>query len=289
MILYTFIILLLLWWIQKSTLRIEPFSTLYPWNQCSTKNERKLIRTFQEYGCIIIPNILEDEDCDAIQDIIFKEEHSRNAEMGSIHANHKRKDLMLPLSDTIPYIKNIVDKISHFCDKEVPDAKIVECSSLISYKGCYPQIWHADTTYSNNMNEGNLISFGIALEDVNEDMGPLEVYLSSNKMYETSKESLRKRFSLLDDDLEENYDDGTKYQIIREICEKMQYKHAKCSCPRGSLVIWSSKIVHRGGENKDKERPIFYFSLLGKGIKPHGATYSLKNNEKIIKIGDLKK
>lgn len=281
-----FIIFLLIVYIDSIYSRIEPFTTLYPWNECRTNNERKLLRTFHEYGCVIIPNVLDDSDCDALQRIIFKEEHNRSAEMGPIHSSHKRKDLILSLEDTVPFIKKITNQISYFCDNEVPDAKIVESSSLISYKGSYPQIWHTDTSYRGNK-EGNLISFGIALEDINDNMGPLEIYLSSNKMYKMSKEALREKFGIRDDYLENNYDDGTKYQITNEICKHMRYTHAKCSCLRGSLVIWSSKIVHRGGANTDKERPVFYFSLLGKGRKPYGATYSLKENENAIQLNDL--
>ena len=58
--------------------------------------------------------------------------------------------------------------------------------------------------------------------------------------------------------------------------------NTKCAVPKGSLVIWSSEVVHRGGANKsEKDRPVFYFSLLGStGEKPVGATYSLRPEDR---------
>ena len=86
--------------------------------------------------------------------------------------------------------------------------------------------------------------------------------------------------SWIGEELKGDFDDGTKYQPIAALCRKLGFLHFRSVCKKGSLVIWSSKVIHRGGRNKKKERPIFYFSLLGSGIKPDGATYSLKEKYK---------
>lgn len=254
-------------------------SKYYKWNNCKITNQKKLIKTFNNYGCVVVPNVLCKKDCDTILKIISEEERLKRNETSEINSNYKRKDLMLPTKKLKPYIKKIYDQIKLFCDTLTPNGRIVECSSLISYPGCYPQVWHADTNYSSNY-EGNLISFGIALDKITPNMGPLEVYLRSNKIYK-SKNNLFEQFNVEGDELNGDYDDGMKKQPTELLCKNLKLEKGTCSCERGSLVIWSSKVIHRGGKNTHKKRPVFYFSLLGKGKIPNGATYSLKKNNNI--------
>jgi len=258
----------------------------YKWNNCKTNNPEKLKRTFNNYGCIIIPNLLSIDDCNKLLKIIKKEERKKNTQTGNINSNYKRKDLLLPLDDTKEFIKKIYNNIKIFCDDLHPDGKIVENSCLISYPGSYPQIWHADTKYQFGK-EGNLTSFGIALDDIDSSMGPLEVFLESNKIYKTDREELYKKNKIKEQNLTGDYDDGLKYQENEKICKILNFKKENCACKKGSLVIWSSKIIHRGGGNNKKKRPVFYFSLLGKGKLPYGATYSLKKREKLQIIKNI--
>lgn len=253
----------------------------YPWNKCLINDQNKLINTFNKYGCVIIPNILTHSDCDKILELIEKEEKNKNNITSSINSNYKRKDLLLSLNKMKYDIKDIYTTIKYFCDNITPNGKIVECSSLISYPGCYPQIWHSDTNFISN-NEGNLVSFGIALNDITPQMGPLEIYLESNNIYKNIDHLIDKFNIDTEDNLNGNYDDGIKKQPIEDLCKILKFKKKKCSCQKGSLIIWSSKIIHRGGANNEKKRPVFYFSVLGEGEKPYGATYSLKNNTEYI-------
>jgi|TARA_Y100001980_G_C14547260_1_gene327716 hypothetical protein len=260
-------------------------NNLFKWNDAKINNQSKLINTFKNYGCIIIPNILSNDDCDKLLEIISNEERKKNNETGEINSNLHRQDLMLPLSKTKTFIKQIYDKIQKFCNVLVPNAKIVENSSLISYPGCYPQIWHMDTRYRSEK-DADLISFGIALDDISNNMGPLEVFLESNKIYK-NRVDLEIKHKIKDDDLNGEYDDGTKYQSASELCKILNLQKVKCSCSKGSLVIWSSKVMHRGGANTEKDRPVYYFSLMGEGDAPYGATYSLKSKDKIEFVKNL--
>lgn len=261
------------------------FFDRYYWNNAKCIDQSKLIKTFNKFGCVIIPNILSNEDCDDLMDVISKEENSHNKETGNIHSNFKRLDLMLPFKDTKKYIKKICFDLQYFCDMLVPNSTIVENSSLISYPGCYPQIWHTDTEY--NDNDANLISFGVALDHISKDMGPLEIFLKSNKIYKHTNQLYDKYHIEDNQEIDDNDDDGLKHQPILELCKKFKFKREQCSCKKGSLVIWSSKVVHRGGENNKKRRPVFSFSLMGNGNSPIGSNYSLKKNDKKYTIKDL--
>lgn len=262
----------------------EPFQSLYKWNNCGL-NQKKLIQTFDKYGCVIIPKMLTNKDCDRILDLVNYESSRRSQETGHINSNHKRKDLMLPLEDTEFAVQKICAQLASFCDTLTPHAKIVENSSLTSYPGCFPQVWHSDTNHKSSK-DANLISFGVALDDITDEMGPLEVYLESNSIY-TESQKLADMYKIRADELNGDYDDGLKYQAIESLCNKMRFKKVSCACPKGSLVIWSSKVVHRGGENLLKERPVYYFSLMGSGMAPHGATYSLKSKDPVVSLKSI--
>ena len=259
---------------------------LYTWNNCKIDDQEKLKNTFNNYGCIIIPDILSENECDELLSIVKKEEINKNIEIGNIHSNYKRKDLILPLNDTNKFIKKIYNKINKFCDDLHPSGKIVESSCLISYPGCYPQIWHTDTIFNSNR-DGNLTSFGITLEDTSPNMGPLEVFLESNKIYKIDNEDIYNKYKIKEDDLNGDLDDGLKYQSKEKICKLLKFTKVNCASKKGSLVIWSSKVIHRGGANNKKERPVFYFSLLGKGEYPYGATYSLKKKDNSRQIKEI--
>ena len=262
-------------------------NSLYSWNDCNifensppdTSYQIKLAKTFNEYGCIIIPNLISPKYCDEILEHILRNmKDTKNIKYGDINSNYKRKDAIIHIDDALQYIKKIYNKIQLFCQIVLKNCKIVECSSLISFPGSYPQIWHQDTEYDEK--DGDLVSFGLALDDLTPDMGPLEVYLKSHKIYDRFDE-LCEEHGLLDDnyDLNDEITNGIKKQPTEDLCKILNFKKGICSCKKGSLIIWSSKIIHRGGKNKKKMRPIFYFSLLGKGRKPNGSTYSLLGKE----------
>ena len=248
----------------------------------------KLVENFNNNGYLIIPNILDDNDCNNILKIIDNEEKNDNI-TGEINSQYNRKDLMLNIKDVDIYIKKVYKKIKNFIDTTIPDATIIECSSLISEKGAYPQIWHTDIDPEQKYkNYANLVSFGIYLDDINDKMGPLEVYPKSNKLF-SKINNLYKKYKIEEYDEEQSNEDnvGLNKQSIIDLMNIFKLKNKLCCGKKGSIVIWSSKIVHRGGENKLKKRPVFYFSLIGKGSKPDGSTYSLKKNNKSIKIKNL--
>lgn len=263
----TFLLLLFLLIIYYISSINESFdNNLFKWNNGNINNQNKLINTFQKNGCIIIPNMLSNNDCNQLLKIISKEKKNKNKELVRINMPISRRDMPLSLKTTKNFIKKIYDKIKTFCNVLLPDAKIVENSSFISYPGAQNQPWHTDITIGKKSKIGaELISFGIALDDISPYMGPLEVFLGSNKLFTTVT----------------NYTNGFLWDRFKKVNKKLNLQKVKCSCKKGSLVIWSSKVVHRGSANIHKKRPVFYFSLMGKGKPPYGSTYSLKSIDKL--------
>lgn len=234
-------------------------------------------------GYLIIPNIVSHKDCDDILEIISDVEKKKN-KCGNIHSSVNRKDMMLPVKRVKKYIKNIYNSTKHIWDNVTPNPIICECSSLVSYPGAYPQIWHTDTTYRKT--DGNLVSIGVSLKNVTKEMGPLNVYKKSVQMYNKKLEKLILKHKIdLSNDMPSDVSDinevqsGIYTQVISELCKKMGYEKKECITRKGDIVIWLSSVVHRGSANiSSTNRPIFYFSLLSsKGTPPRGSTYSLLN------------
>ena len=172
---------------------------------------------------------------------------------------------MLPLEKTLPFVKKIYLKLKHFCDTLLPDSKLLETSSFTTFKGALQQRFHHDGDIPNP--NDNAFTFGIALDDFTEDMGPLEYYAKSHKKSENALLSIAKKYNLphdpytSDDEANDDPSNGYKYNIEEEACKKINLSKIKCTCKKGALTIWSWKVFHRGGENTNKNRPMFYFSL----------------------------
>jgi hypothetical protein len=223
------------------------------------------INDMNKNGAIVIPNILSPSDCHKILKIIATEKKNSNLFTHNIRSNKNREYIMLPLEKTLPFVKKIYLKLKHFCDTLLPDSKLLETSSFTTFKGAVQQRFHNDGDIPDP--NDNAFTFGIALDDFTENMGPLEYYAKSHKKTEDTLLSIAKKYNLphdpytSDDEANDDPSDGYKYNIFEEACKKINLPKIKCTCKKGALTIWSWKVFHRGGENTNKKRPMFYFSL----------------------------
>jgi len=211
---------------------------------------------------LIIHEGISDKDCNDIFLVI-------NKELGSVDNEYTwnekyRKNLRVPVESEI---KTVINKIlnNHNLEKIwetfTPNAILAESSIFLSYPKAGNQPWHRDIELKDDY--ANMITIGIALDDIDEEMGPLELYSKSMDIPDKLLVKLKDKYN-------NNY------------LENLKYKKKKFICKKGSIVIWNSKIIHRGSENfSNTIRPLFYFSFL-EGDKPmqQGPTYSLKSNYK---------
>lgn len=246
------------------------------------KNQDKIINSINKNGVVVIPNILSTSDCDHLLKIINQEEKNEFQQKVSINSDINRCDVHLPLENTQKYIKKIYLKLKHFCDTLLPGSQLIENSAFITYPPSFPQAWHIDYEIDHaiqNDNIVNVMSFGIALDDITDNMGPLEYYKGSHKIWQ-HHDKLFEKYNIpeeeFDTDEYENIPDGSKIQRYQHLCNALNLKKKICTCKKGSLVIWSWRGIHRGGANSEKRRPVFYFSLMEKGQDPEGTVYSLK-------------
>lgn len=215
----------------------------------------------KENGYIIIKNILNQEVCDRIMMTVNMEMIEKTREEVFILSSKNRKHLALPIDENIKYAIGIVcKKIDHIIDKNFKDPVIAECGIFLSYPGCNNQNWHRDSEKKDG--NGNLFTFSVALDDINEVNGPLQLYNKSHKLPEDKYEML----NLKKEDLFNN----------------KHFKKVSATCQRGDLIAWNSNIIHRGSKNNGNNiRPLFYFSILDNSkIRPKGPTYTLKSKYK---------
>lgn len=244
-----------------------------PWRNLETE-KIGIQNALDNKGVAIIPQVLSIEDTLKLRQIVIS---YKGNEYGSINSPYKRKDKIIPIALVRSFLRKIYKINPLFWDKTFPDYFIVESSLLISYPGSKSQNWHSDTVCIDKANnDAKLISFGIALDDIESDMGPLEVFPGSNNHHNTLLDWLW----FMDDYIDEEW-----YSRLHG------YKAEKCTCSMGSIVIWSSTVVHRGSANTSlKKRPVFYFSLMEPcKRRPTGATYSLTSldNDKMLSLKDL--
>lgn len=283
----------------------------FEWNNCNLLDQKKLINTYEKNGVIIIPNFFSDEDCNKLLSILKKANISNvsneNATTTIVNSSYKRKNIVLPINESKKYIMKIYNKMRYFLDVLTPNPILIDCAAFITNPGCYPQVWHTDTGLDkiNDIEElkySNNISIGVALEDIDETLGPLEAILGTHKLNHDKIDMLLKT-----DNIFENYDIDTNiektcihknYDIKRGLCKSSieellkldnRYKYVKCICKKGSLVIWSSKVFHRGGANDGiKDRSVFYITLMGNdGQNPMNFESTIENSKKKIYIKDL--
>jgi hypothetical protein len=236
----------------------------------------------EDDGYQIIPNVLTAKECDNLLQLINNAQ-KKKMPVGEIHSQNNREDRMIPMDKVKKYISKIYNKTECNWRNIIGSNPLVcECSSLMSYPGSEHQIWHTDTSY--RFGDASLLSIGIALEDIDRDMGPLNVYKGSHNMYTEDMDQLFNDYEIesVECSLSE---EGLCSQAIEKICIKKGYKLKKCVAKKGDLVAWQSSVVHRGSANgSDKLRPVFYFSLMSSlGNEPFGSTYSTMDERKFVK------
>lgn len=282
----------------------------FEWNNCNLLDQEKLVNTFEKNGVIVIPDFFSPEYCDELLDIIKKKENgeykkNENETATHINSEYKRRNIAMPIKECKKYIMDLCNKITYFTDVLTPNPILIDCASFITEPGCYPQTWHADTgndkqNFATERQYANHISMGIALTNIDETMGPLEAILETNNLnYRNFYHRLK--IKNLNYDSKKGLNENCIYEdddIKRGLCESVffestkidkKYKHVKCDCKKGSLVMWSSKVFHRGGQNYgDKNRPVFYITLMGdNGKNPMDFDSTIEDASKKIYIKDL--
>ncbi len=108
------------------------------------------------------------------------------------------------------------------------------------------QCTHSDTVHFNSIPSGYMAGVWVALEDMDEDNGPLRYYPGSHKLRE---------YSMQDFNLQPGTKNYHKYEEgIQKLVEEEQLTPEYGTIKKGEALIWHSNLLHGGAPQKDLTR-----------------------------------
>ncbi len=244
---------------------------LYEGEKYHTTKEN-LRQTLEEYGVAIIPNVLDEQECNHMFNGIWDYfEHISQTWETPLDRNDESTfrgfyDLFPMHSMLIQYFSighnqaswnvrqnpKIVDIFSHFWNV-YPEDLLVSFDALsfnippeITNKGWFrkKEWFHSDQSFTRN--DFECVQSWVTALDVNPGDATLSILESSHKYHSHAAE----KFKLTDKGDWYKLNDEEKQFYFDNGCEIKRIK-----CPKGSLVFWDSRTIHCGVEAL-KERPI---------------------------------
>lgn len=105
---------------------------------------------------------------------------------------------------------------------------------------------HSDTIHFNSIPAGYMVGVWVALEDIDEDNGPLIYYPGSHKMRE---------YSMQDFGLEPGYANYKHYEArMQELIASENLQPEYGTIKKGEALIWHANLIHGGAPQKDVSR-----------------------------------
>lgn len=259
-----------------------------------------LADSWRKAGHAVLHGVLEPSVCDSLREHIHvtaaeAAKLGRCDLFGYIQEQDRRFDLKLDLCDPV---RNALNQFVERCGPALSEilgrqAWVVDLSAITSYPGAQAQTVHVDTIHGaascveadfeytddsieladaegdvaqmNEIMETNTASIWtalIALQDIDESMGPTHVWPCTNNFLCHAQ--------LL------QASEGRDFISVPEADEILGIPHTKMTLAKGGLVVYDSRTVHCGGANaSDRSRSVLGISFMGSGLKPDGTTWSM--------------
>lgn len=158
-----------------------------------------------------------------------------------------------PVIKNVTYTSSLVSILSFLLGKEV-----IPFQTLNFIKGSNQRA-HSDSIHMTTYPLGYLIAVWIALEDTNENNGPLFYYPGSHKL----PYLLNNDFNDTSTTLKLGRNDYTDYEdVIEEIIQKNNLQKKVFLAKKGDVFIWHANLIHGGS-------PIIDHSLTRKSMVIH--------------------
>ena len=141
--------------------------------------------------------------------------------------------------------------------KIASNEKMIEILSICFGKKAFPfqtlnfpvgtqQPKHMDTFHFSSIPQNFMCGVWVALEDINDDSGPLELYESSHKLDFSISDEIKNKPHLSFKEKEDIYQN-----IWNEQIEKNNLKPKKFIARKGECVIWLANLLHGGSKQND--------------------------------------
>lgn len=158
-----------------------------------------------------------------------------------------------PVIKDVTYNKELLDILSFLLDKEV-----IPFQTLNFVKGSNQRA-HSDSIHMTTYPLGYLIAAWVALEDTNDENGPLFYYPGSHKL----PYLLNNDFNETSSFLQLGKKDYKDYEdVVEDIVEKNKLEKKVFYAKKGDVFIWHANLIHGGS-------PIINHSLTRKSMVIH--------------------
>ena len=155
--------------------------------------------------------------------------------------------------------------------------RLVECGFLVSEPGAQAQAFHADTSPpALDACEGAALKVQLALVDVDQDMGPLEVVPGSHHHGRHAKRRAA------------GGPTGDAPAAVRAVvgADDPPAMALRLLVQPGDVTIYWSTVQHRGSANVGvRARPTFHIAAIGEGAAPTGMPYTVLVDDILAKYG----
>jgi ectoine hydroxylase len=230
-----------------------------------TKGIQQKIIDWSANGYMILENFLPVKTCDAINeeiDTLLNTKRIQFTNGNKLMFANKKSGLV----KEITFKKELTDILSFLLDTEVVPFQ------TINFITGSQQRAHSDSIHMTTYPLGYLIAVWIALEDINENNGPLFYYPGSHKLPYLLNDDFNEgeNFLLLGKKNYTDYED-----VLEALVKKKQYAAKEFYAKKGNVFIWHANLVHGGAPiiNKGSTRKSMVIHYYAKDvIKYHEIT-----------------
>ena len=238
-----------------------------------------LIARLDKHGVVAVEadSVMQDVDLlEDVQQFVLDSIYDPDYSFSSINEPEFRKDLPLELNGATAELFQRVLNVSGAALSALvgEDSVLTELSTMTSFPHAGEQRRHPDTNYDGYEEEQifeipKLYSIYVALADVDEDMAALDVWPGTHLNYHFSE------YRQYRDDFEERLLNG---ELARTEGPPLMAPAIRFAVPRGTMVIFDSRTMHRGSANTSPNvRPTMYFSFQERGGQIDGSVGSLRD------------
>ncbi len=223
-------------WLDK-----ENSSTVLPFNagfQKLSKNMQDNLLSWSDKGYAILPSFFSSETIDQIN-----AEIDQLIEKESVKFRYNHKKIMFAI-DKSPYLKQIANDPLLNAILHLLLGRKVNVFQSINFLEGSEQKSHSDTIHMTTFPLGNLIAVWVALEDIDEECGPLHYYPGSHKLPYVLNENYNHGGNswLIGDNAYKNYE-----KHIENLIKEQHFEKKIFTAKKGDILIWHANLLH-GGE-----------------------------------------
>lgn len=207
-----------------------------------TNSERVEVQHFAENGYLIFDPEIDDIDAlahDLLTEVPYPQLNGRNHNRVQDHWRHN--DSVKRLA-TLPAV---LDKLEFLYQRQAIPFQ------TLNFPVGTEQATHSDSIHFNSIPERWMCGVWIALEDVDENNGPLHYYPGSHKLPVLGMHD----FGLSPQDYGDLSESYPIYErIVKEMLDASDFKPVEVQMKKGQALIWEANLFHGGSPIRDPNR-----------------------------------